>query len=97
MHMCIFCGNVVEEVTYTRWKHTEIDGDYYECDEDPCGCGGYFVDAAECKRCGEYEAENELTNGWCRACVTELCEAKGLDTKADRSEIYDIIEEGEYD
>lgn len=92
MYICIKCGYLVEDIPTEGWKHTELDGSYYEYDDLTCSCGGEFVEAVECECCGEYEAECHMNNGWCRSCVAELCEAHDLDPKAHRAEIYDIIE-----
>lgn len=92
MYICNRCGYLVDEVPTERWRHTELDGPFYEEEDAPCACGGEFVEAYECACCGEYEAEDKLTNGWCRSCVTELAAAYGLDINQDRAEIYDIIE-----
>lgn len=93
MYICDRCGDVVEEVGCDRVWHRELDAPYYTDEDECCFCGGDYVEAVECVRCGEYEAENELIFGWCRACVAELCEERGLDLKRDRDEISDIIEE----
>lgn len=97
MYICERCGHLVSEVPTESWRHTELEGAFYECDDMACDCGGDFVEACECECCGEYEAEEELLNGWCRCCVSELCEARGLDIKKDRSELFDIIEEELYE
>ncbi|MBQ9133686.1 MAG: hypothetical protein IJX64_04045 [Clostridia bacterium] len=97
MYICNRCGYVTDEVSVVGWKHTELDGSFYEYEDADCACGGEFAEACECDRCGEYEAEGALVNGWCRACVDELCAELGLDRKRDVAEIYDIIEGGLYE
>lgn len=84
----------MNEVPTSREYHTEIPGNYYEEIAEPCFCGGDYEEGRECERCGEYEAESVLINGWCRVCVAALCEAKGLDKKRDTDKIYDLIAEG---
>ncbi len=93
MYICNRCGHLVDEVPTEKWRHTELEGAYYEEEEMPCSCGGEFVEAYECECCGEYEAENELNNGWCRSCVADLCAAQGLDPKRHAMEIYELIED----
>lgn len=85
---------MVNAIPTSRAYHTEIDGGYYEEEADACMCGGDYEEGYECERCGEYEAESVLINGWCRSCVAFLCEANGLKRKRDYDRIYDLIAEG---
>ena len=97
MLICNKCGYLSSEVPTQSWKHTELEGAYYEHEDAPCDCGGEFVEAVECDNCGEYEAEGDLINGWCRCCAIGVCETYGLDLKKDRGKLFDIIEEAIYE
>jgi hypothetical protein len=64
MYKCNNCGKIVE-------KLKEVEPTYQECGyvEDYCSCGGQYVDAYQCKECGEWFTEEELDGGICEECI----------------------------
>lgn len=94
MYKCLECGHVFEEGEQAVWReaHGFSDGLY----EEFCGCPhckGEYEEAATCKNCGEVHTSNELHEGWCVDCLTnvldyetffEYCEAHAEDRYLDQ-------------
>lgn len=74
MYICDKCGKTVEELpTYTERTGTYGEEPYIETFGDAeCACGGEYVEAGICKRCGEYFPEDEGEHGFCPKCQAEL-------------------------
>lgn len=71
MYRCIECGAIFEEGEEATWE--EDRGEYWgvRCTERMSGCpyckGGY-EEVFECKECGEYFFEDEITDELCEGC-----------------------------
>jgi hypothetical protein len=73
--ICECCGNVQEldEIeTVKSYLGTAGDCPVYENIISPCSrCNGTFVEAVECKNCGNYTTEEDNHYGLCNLCVAE--------------------------
>lgn len=61
MYICERCGEVVEEIPtgYDCHGRTSLGMELSEEVDRPCRCGGEFVEAEECKCCGEWFNPND--------------------------------------
>lgn len=69
---CTSCGYVFdfEDRTVVKESHGFNDG-FYETFSCCPNCGGDWVDAVDCFKCGETFEEGELYSGWCEKCLRE--------------------------
>ena len=69
MWICKKCGNLIEEVAL-KFDHVPIDGRSYpvKAYQTECPCGGDLVHALRCGMCGEWFADEDLTDGLCAPC-----------------------------
>ena len=69
---CTDCGYVFdfEDRTVVKESHGFDDG-FYETFSCCPNCGGNWVDAVDCCKCGETFEEGELYDGWCEKCLRE--------------------------
>ena len=70
--ICTDCGYVFdyEDRTVVKESHGFNDG-FYETFSCCPNCGGDWVDAVDCCKCGETFEEGELYDGWCEKCLRE--------------------------
>ena len=69
---CTDCGYVFdyEDRTVVKESHGFNDG-FYETFSCCPNCGGDWVDAVDCCKCGETFTEDDLYDGWCEKCLRE--------------------------
>ena len=67
---CHNCGKRFEEPHIIEEKHGLDTPPYEKIGVCPY-CKGYFEEMQECKICGEYFTEDELTSGVCDECIYE--------------------------
>jgi hypothetical protein len=83
---CHNCGRRFEEPDIITETHGLEHGPYEKIGVCPY-CKGYFAEIHECKICGEYYTDDELTSGVCDECIyqhdtdVELCYKLGADSK----------------
>ena len=72
MFVCKKCGNLVEQIPTTKQchGHTSLGQRLEETVDCLCHCGGEFVEATECKVCGEW-FDNSDMNNVCEVCIEE--------------------------
>lgn len=72
MYICENCGDLVDEVP-SHTHYDRVDGNWamsgYTTEEECCSCGGNYVEAVECKICGEYINPND--GRICKECLKE--------------------------
>ena len=69
-YQCHECDRRFEEPDFITEKHG-LDTPPYEKIAVCPYCKGYFEEMQECKICGEYFTEDELTSGVCDDCIYE--------------------------
>ena len=73
MFVCKNCGELREELKTIKQHCGETTLGNQICEiieDDTCDCGGKFVEATECKLCGEWFDNTEL-DGVCEVCLEE--------------------------
>lgn len=76
MKMCDVCGKIYDESEIPLKKSFlgSVNGvELYEDEYQSCDCGGTFVDAVRCEKCGEYVTEEEQYYGFCTTCINNFC------------------------
>ena len=75
MLVCNVCGDVIEDYEIpTRTQchgHTSLGQELLETIDGNCSCGGEYVEATQCKICGEW-FDNEEMHGICECCLEEF-------------------------
>ncbi len=76
MWICKKCGNLVEEVAL-KFDHVPIGGRSYpvKAYQTECRCGGDLVHAMRCGMCGEWFADDDLTDDLCAPCFDRFYNA----------------------
>lgn len=64
MYKCLECGNIFEDGEQAEWRE-----DYGEKFSGCPICKGDFVEARNCKWCGDVFTEEELYDGLCEKCL----------------------------
>ena len=72
MFICNECGKIVERLPMGKQchGHTSLGFAIEEKVVEPCSCGGEFVEATECKVCGNH-FDNSNLFGVCESCLEE--------------------------
>ena len=72
MFVCKNCENLVEEIPTTKQYHdyTSLGQRLEETIDCLCHCGGEYVEAEQCKVCGEWFDNCEL-HGVCEVCLED--------------------------
>ena len=75
MYICERCGNVIEDDEFPTevqcHGYTSLGDSFDETIDGCCSCGGEYVEAYQCKVCGEWFAEDDLCYDVCDDCVKE--------------------------
>ena len=76
MWICKWCGNLVEELGLS-FDHVPLGGRTFPVKvyRTDCRCGGEYVHASRCGECGEYYADDDLTDDLCAACFDKTYNA----------------------
>ena len=74
MYICNRCGKLIDELPTSSQCHGYTGlGDELreEFAETECSCGGEFVEARQCKICGEYYSDEDYPYDVCECCAEE--------------------------
>ena len=74
-YKCLECGNIFEDGEQAVWR--ESRGEFWgkTCHETLSGCPlckGAYEETVSCKVCGSKQLEDELTDGVCKECVSDI-------------------------
>lgn len=90
MFKCYDCGKTFFEPKNYQEKMGEHFGfPAYESFSGCPHCSGSFEEAVQCKKCGEWFFEDELTEGLCEDCIDEEKEKYRYNVKA----CYEVLKE----
>ena len=73
MFKCVDCGHVFE--VPKTWKEVHDEFMIFPAYEDMSGCPkceGYYEEVVECEGCDKWFTKEELTDGLCEDCRTEI-------------------------
>lgn len=72
MYICERCGNVIEDDEFPTevqcHGYTSLGDSFDETIDGCCSCGGEYVEAYQCKVCGEWFSEDDLCYDVCDDC-----------------------------
>ena len=97
MKICNRCGHMMEDddIEIVR-EFIGYAGDerQYQSFEQGCECGGEFVDAVKCIKCGEYFSEDDAPNfdyPICRCCLYDLATVENAIKYSQYSNVYSQV------
>ena len=71
MYRCYECGNLFEEGEQAVWYENYGDEISKEMFNGCPVCNGDYEEVHQCKKCGDWNSDDELYNGWCEKCLRE--------------------------
>ena len=73
MYKCCSCGHLFEEGEQAVWEERHgLDTPPYEKWSGCPICRDGYEEVNQCKKCGSWHTEDELTNGLCDECLNDI-------------------------